>query len=296
VRRDALRVSLGVLLGAGALWFSFRGTSIPDVTAALRDADAAWLVAATAATLVALGGVAHRWQLILLPDPVPYAITLKATVVGQMMNILLPLRLGEVARVFPVSAHARLPLTRVAASVAVEKGLDVAVFGIAAAWLVAASVVPAGLIATERWLIWPLGAVLVLAAVFAAGWFKIRWSVLAWTIAIFILAAAGNQLLFLAFGLSLPLSAGVALLVVLQAGSVPPSLPGRLGIYNYLTVVTLGLYGVDRTQALGYSLALYVVAFAPKLVLGAIVAMDRSWRPSWVTRGAESTDDTEQRG
>jgi uncharacterized membrane protein YbhN (UPF0104 family) len=281
VLRDALRLSLGLLLGAGALWFSFRGTSLSDVTAVLTDVDAGWLIAATVSTLVAVGGVAHRWRLLLLPDLVSNAITLKATLVGQMLNILLPLRLGEVTRVFAVSTHARLPLTRVAASVAVEKALDLGAFGIAAGWLVATSVVPAEIIATERWLMWPLGAVLVLAVIVAVGWFKLRWAVLAWTIAIFLFAAGANQLLFQAFRFSLPLSAGIALLVVLQAGGVPPSLPGRLGIYNYLTVLTLGLYGVDRAQALGYSLALYVVAFAPKLVLGAIVATDRSWRPSW---------------
>ena len=289
--RDALRVSLGVLLGAGALWFSFRGTSIPDVAAVLRNADAAWLAAAMAATLLGLGGVVHRWQLLLLPDRVPYGITLKATLVGQMMNILLPLRLGEVVRVFSVSSHTQLPIARVAGGVAVEKALDLGMFGIAAAWLVAASVVPAGIIATERWLTWPLGAVLILAAVFAAGWFKIRWSVIAWTVAIFILAAAETSCC------SRPSGYRCRYPQASRCWSCCRPAACRLatGAARHLQLpdrATLGLYGVDRTQALGYSLALYVVAYAPKLVFGAIVAMDRSWRPSWATESTASTDDS----
>jgi hypothetical protein len=105
-------------------------------------------------------------------------------------------------------------------------------------------------------------------------------SVLAWTILIFVLAAAGNQLMLRALELQLPISAGFAILVVLQAGSVPPSLPGRLGIYNYLTVLTLGLYGIDRAEAATYSIALYIVAYVPKVILGALVTADPSWRPS----------------
>ena len=54
-----------------------------------------------------------------------------------------------------------------------------------------------------------------------------------------------------------------------------------------LTVLTLGLYGISRPQAATYSIALYVIAYVPKLVLGAILAAaDPTWRPSmdWSSR------------
>ena len=86
---------------------------------------------------------------------------------------------------------------------------------------------------------------------------------------ILLVAALTNYLLFLAFGLELPFVAAVFLLVLTQAGSVPPSLPGKIGIFNYLTVVGLGSYGIDRGTALGYSILLYAVALLPKVILGA---------------------------
>ena len=89
------------------------------------------------------------------------------------------------------------------------------------------------------------------------------------TLAVVAVAASTNYLLFLAFRLRVPLVAALLLLVVLQVGAVPPSLPGRVGIFNYLTVVALSAFGVDRATALAYSIVLYAVALAPKILVGA---------------------------
>jgi hypothetical protein len=106
---------------------------------------------------------------------------------------------------------------------------------------------------------------------FSQGWSARHWlQLLALSVGVLVFPAMANQLLFQAFGLSLPLWSGLLLLLILQVGSVPPSLPGRLGIFNYLTVVTLEWLGVDRVTAVSYSLVLYVIAFVPKLLLGAL--------------------------
>lgn len=276
-----IRVSIGVLIGAASLWLSFRGVSLVEVSSAFRNAHAHWVLAALIVSLVAIGAVVLRWRLLLVPGSPDFSILLKATLIGQMLNILLPLRLGEVARVFAAAKHGGLTMTKVTASLAMEKALDLTVFGVAAGGLVAATLVPGDVLATSRWLVLPVVAGLAIAITFVFGWFRVGPLVIAWTVAIFLLAAAGNQLLMVAFDLLLPWSAAVALLVVLQAGSVPPSLPGRLGVYNYLTVVTLEFYGVDRAAALSYSLGLYIVAYVPKLMLGGLIATDPAWRPSW---------------
>jgi uncharacterized membrane protein YbhN (UPF0104 family) len=274
----AWRIVIGALLGVAGLWLALRGVPRSALGHVLSAADPVWAGAALGATLLALGAVGVRWRLLLLPAAVPTRVLLRATIVGQMLNILLPLRLGEVARVYAASTHGGVSLATVAASVAVEKGLDLAVFGVASVTLVLSALVPAHLLGAGRYLVLPGVAVTGLLVAVAAGYLKVRPRALVWSIVIFGLSAAANQLLLVAFGLALPLSAGVAILVVLQAGSVPPSLPGRIGIYNYLTVVTLGMYGVDRTVAATYSIALYLIAFVPKLILGGLGAVDPAWR------------------
>jgi glycosyltransferase 2 family protein len=306
------------VLGGAGLWLSLRGIPLGDLRASLASADLWWSLAALTATLAALAAVVARWRLLLRPASVGGSLLMRATLVGQMLNVLLPFRLGEVARVYGVTRHSTLGLARVTTSLAIEKALDLAIFAVASAALVATALVPRDAIRAERWLVLPV----VVAVAFGLAVMAVRarigsrlsewlgargplarriggvigdvangldaWrsaghagSALAWTVLIFALAAAANQWLLHAFAIDAPATTGVALLVVLQAGSVPPSLPGRLGIYNYLTVLTLGLYGVNRTQAATYSIALYLIAYAPKLVLGALVAADPSWRPSW---------------
>jgi uncharacterized protein (TIRG00374 family) len=318
------RFVVGGLLGGIGLWLSLRDIPAGAMSTALLSAHPLWIMVALAATLLAVLAVVLRWRLLLLPSAMPVSVLMRATLIGQMVNIVVPFRLGEVARVYAVAGHSDLGVARVSASLAIEKALDLAVFGVASAALVATTLIPANTIRAGRWLV-PLIVVVACSglAAFAVRsrigprlsvWLAARngrvsrwlarviidvsegldaWrsaghamSVLTWTVVIFVLAAAGNQLLLRAFQFNLPLSAGVAL-VVLQAGSVPPSLPGRLGIYNYLTVLTLGLYGVNRAQAAPYSIALYLTAYMPKLLLGAIVAADPSWRPwrNWTTRG-----------
>lgn len=307
----------GALLGGVALWLSLRDISPAVLRSALLSAEPVWAVAALAVTLLALSAVVLRWQLLLRPSHVEIPVLVRATLVGQMLNILLPLRLGEVARVYGVSHHGGPGVARLTASLAIEKALDLAMFGVTAAALVGSALLPRTMLNEGRWLVLPLITIVFLALMTVAvrlrvgarvaSWLSKRgrvagwiarvigdvsngldaWrsaghagAVLAWTVGVFVLAAAANQILLRAFAIDVPLSAGFALLVVLQAGSVPPSLPGRLGIYNYLTVLTLGLYGVHRTEAAPYSIALYVIAYVPKLVLGALVAADPTWRPS----------------
>jgi uncharacterized membrane protein YbhN (UPF0104 family) len=312
------RVLVGAVLGAAGLWLSLRDIPVATLRAALLSAHWGWVMTALAVSLLAVIAVVLRWRVLLQPSTVSPWVLGRATLVGQMLNIVLPFRLGEVARVYTAMGHSSVGVARFTASVAIEKALDLAIFGVTAAVLVASALLPRTALAEGRWLILPVITGVALVAMWLvvrwrllpriASWFAVRggrvgkwiahvvtdvstgldaWrsagharSVLVWTIVIFILAAAGNQLMMRAFDLQLPISAGFAILVVLQAGSVPPSLPGRLGIYNYLTVLTLGLYGVGRTEAATYSLALYCVAYVPKVVVGALVAADPSWRPS----------------
>jgi uncharacterized membrane protein YbhN (UPF0104 family) len=84
-------------------------------------------------------------------------------------------------------------------------------------------------------------------------------------------SASTNYLLFRAFDIPLPFVAALLLLLVLQVGTAPVSTPGNLGVFQYLTVLALGVYAVDGTKALAYSMVLYAVALGPKLVIGAIM-------------------------
>ena len=99
-------------------------------------------------------------------------------------------------------------------------------------------------------------------------------SLLSWT-----LAASTNYLLFKAFGFPLSFAAGALLLVVLQVGIAPPSLPGKLGVFHYLTVLALSFFGITHNAALTYALVLYAVALLSKVLVGGVWLAWLRWRP-----------------
>jgi uncharacterized membrane protein YbhN (UPF0104 family) len=90
------------------------------------------------------------------------------------------------------------------------------------------------------------------------------WSLLIWSMGILV-----NYVVFLVLGLSLPFVAALFLLIVVQVGIAVPSVPGKLGIFQYLCILALTPFGVSKSSALSYSVLLYLVGFGPLLLLGA---------------------------
>ncbi len=311
-RRRAVWLALKTLAASAALWLAFRRVDLPLLWDTLHSASVPWVALSLTTVVLALASAVLRWRILFYPDhhERSWRNLACALVVGQAVNIALPLRLGEVARVYAFSAAEGVAAVRVAATIAVERLADVLMLGVAAAaLLLAAAAIP-------LWLRAP-GQALLVAGAAAAGVVLLlgvrgdlagRWadratrtlparleervrphvhealsglralrspraSLALWTLSAagVALAVATNYLLFVAFGLSLPVIAALFLFVVLVAGNTAVSVPGNLGVFHYLTVLALGVYGVGRDVALAYAIVLYAVALLSKIVLGVLI-------------------------
>jgi glycosyltransferase 2 family protein len=89
-----------------------------------------------------------------------------------------------------------------------------------------------------------------------------------WMAAAWVTALLNNQLVLLAFGIHLPLTASLLVLVVLQAGISIPSIPGRIGVFEYICVLTLGVFGISQSAAFSYGVLLHSLVFIPPTLLG----------------------------
>lgn len=89
---------------------------------------------------------------------------------------------------------------------------------------------------------------------------------------IWLLSILTNYVLFLAFDLKLEWITAVILMIGLQVGITLPGVPGRFGVFQYISVLILGLFKIDQSTSLSYSLVLQVVVLLPLIVLG-ITAM-----------------------
>ena len=89
-----------------------------------------------------------------------------------------------------------------------------------------------------------------------------------WSLAVWLSAAVQFYLVLHAVGLRLPVTAGLLVLCLTSLGMVVPSSPGYVGVFEYLAVLALSLFGVSREGALGYALVLHVLLYVSSSVLG----------------------------
>ena len=105
-----------------------------------------------------------------------------------------------------------------------------------------------------------------------------------WTLLVWLTAWMTNVLVIYAVGNGLEQSGNVLqmawlVLIGLMAGIAVPSIPGRIGVFEYICILTLATFGIEQTQALTYGILLHVVVFLPVLVLGVAALLWISWKP-----------------
>ena len=121
---------LGFVLSAASLYFAFRGIEFAKVVEHVRHANVALLFAAVVAATCTFPLRALRWRPILHPvaPDLPFAPLFSATVIGMMINNVVPVRAGEIARAFALARSTpRVSFPAAFASLAVDRVFDVIV-------------------------------------------------------------------------------------------------------------------------------------------------------------------------
>jgi uncharacterized protein (TIRG00374 family) len=248
------KVALGLGLGAALLALIARGIDLGQFWQALVRADPGWTAAAFLAVLLTTTAKVVRWQQ-LIPPPRPGLPALgKALLIGQMVNALLPVRAGDIARAYVIGQETETGAATALGTIAAEKAYDLAFLllsGAAAALLVPLpswlnvsliGLTAGGILLAILLVAWPerrllswverkadrlpwnagprLLAPLQRALSGMAALRKPRMALvaLAWSAAIWMLATATNYALFRAFALGLDFGAadrvGAALLLL----------------------------------------------------------------------------------
>jgi uncharacterized protein (TIRG00374 family) len=123
--KRALQAAAGVAISAGALWLSLRGKDLDAIWAAMRAGDYRYLLPYVAILLVVHLVRTVRWGLLLRPvAAVPFARLNAVSAVGFMALVLLPFRLGELARPMLIADRRSLRTSVALSSVVVERAAD----------------------------------------------------------------------------------------------------------------------------------------------------------------------------
>ncbi len=162
-RRMWLRWLFGLALGGVFLYLALRGIPLAEALRALREASPGWV--ALALLGVALNNLAKvwRWQVLMAGrgETMPFALGLRAALMGQMFNYVLPARTGDLSRAYLVGVQGAGTVYTLG-TIALEKLLDTLFYGLL--FLLTALLFP-----LPGWVNQSGGALLAAAAVLTAG-------------------------------------------------------------------------------------------------------------------------------
>lgn len=301
------RFWVGVILSLVTLAWLARTTDWAAVGAALRDMDYRWVLLATLLNLISVPLRTLRWRLMFPPDRLPsWRRLLSALLIGQAVNVLMPARLGDLLRASLVGQGST---AYALGTLVIEKALDLLLLAALVVLLLSQVALPAWWRGSGQALVVTAAAALLIVAVMALArrpmlrllgtlearwpqkWARrilaaarqilgsleaLRWPVLlpalACSAGIWLFYAAVNGVLLRAIGEPPSVLAALFVLAVLQLGVAVPSSPGRIGVYHYLCIQALLVFGIGEAPALSYAIALHLISVVLPMVLGAVLA------------------------
>ncbi len=324
------KILLGAAVSAALLIYLFWNVDLHEVAARLVNTRWSFLVASVVLNLGSVWVRGWRWYYLFPPGSQPSHL-FNALMIGYMGNNLLPLRAGEIVRVYVVSRRGQRFWTALA-TIVVERALDGLAVGLIVAALFFVVSIPA-----ELW--WPaavfltvdLSAMTVLAVLaFAPHWCAgiiralfHRWAwveqrlmdilgtmteglrgvraghhflpILLSSVGIWLLLVLAIWTALRAANLNLPLAASWTVMAFLGLGVSLPSSPGFVGVIQAAVVLALALFAVPRTDALSFSLLLHASQFFPITLCGLVLLLIEHVSLSEATRAGGAPVASSQR-
>ncbi len=303
-RQDWKRILPGLAISVVALAVVFYFADLSQVIEALRLADYRLVFLVVLSTLGWLGFRAILWRTLLLEQA-----TLRQTFLtvneGYLINNVLPLRLGEVARAFLLSRKAPPGFLQVFSTVIIERALDMLMaaglllstlpFVVNASWAMQAAIGAGGLVLVglavlyllARYPDWVVRQFKVIArrwptvdrvgseqlSVFLSGLSVLTdgkrfLRAIFWLILNWSVALFQYFVLLRAFYPQAKLLWAAFSLGVVPLGAAAPSSPGALGVLEASMVGALSVFGLDASTALAIAITGHAINYLVTGVIG----------------------------
>ena len=301
------RLFVGLLVSGLTLYLALRNVTFSEVWAAISQADVRFIVLALLCVVVTNLSKTCRWRVLLgeAGKRVPLLELLKSLMVGQMLNTIYPMRIGDLSRAYVIGGIGPGRVFTMG-TVLLEKLLDMFSYSLLVILLILLIRLPAWVSnsAYSFTLVVLIATVAIFILAYRPGYFvhlgervlglmpekfyqytvnRFRSGVASlevlqssaglfrlafWLIIVWVSAILTNFLTMRAMHLQLPWTASLLVLVILQVGIAIPSVPGRLGIFEYMCILALSVFNVDQATALTYGILLHSLVMLPTLLFG----------------------------
>lgn len=299
----------GIAISCICIYFVMRGINFSEVAASFRAMKIEYIIPVIAISLASLYLRSYRWG-VMLKRLVSYDqwTLFKLSSVGFMAIGVLPARLGEFVRPYLVKQHSGVRMSATMATVVLERVFDLLtlmlflfvvlvkislppeIFKAGIIMLTIALIVMTVLIILGtkrdfsaqiigrvlRFLPDRIGAPAArLADSFLEGLQllpdikKTLW-VLLLSLVNWLLVGISTYVLFYAFGMDLSIFNAFAVLAIVALGVMIPAAPGFIGTYHYACVLGLTSFGIAKSEALSYAVALHFLQMVPVILTGLV--------------------------
>jgi uncharacterized protein (TIRG00374 family) len=291
---------LGYGISIACLVWVMHGYPIHDLITTIASLDFRWVFAAVAFDLSVYVCHGWRWKTLLAPV-VRLGLwrTVQSVYIGLFANEVLPLRTGELIRCYLLAHWNNFRISLSFSSAAVERMID-------GFWMVGCFFLTAGFVSgIPRDLMILVQVICGLLAFCAAVLIWIiarkqdahaaigesRWSAtlrhvidglhlmgnlhtLGMTALISLIYLALQVLsvwaLMKAYGLDLSFWVAGGVLAIVRFGTVVPNGPGNVGLFQFVCVLALGLFDVEKNDAKTFSFIMFFALTVPLLIGGAV--------------------------
>lgn len=303
------KVAPGYAIAVLCLIWVFHDVQFKEMTGSMATINWWWIAAAVLFDILGYCCQGLRWSLLL--HPIGHASTFQATqavYAGLFVNEILPMRLGEVLRIYLVSRWARVRFAAVVPSILVERFFDTIWLALAFGITVLTVPLPKYLVDAEAilgvtaiaatllfiylvsrksrggksdsspaWNHWrPVARVSRFLDKMAVGIGEIgrsRFFYTSFAVSFFLLFGQilSFWLVMLACELKLSFWHGAAVFLIVHIGTIIPSAPSNVGTYQFFTVVGLTLFGINKTLATSFSVVVFLILTIPLWAIGMLV-------------------------
>jgi glycosyltransferase 2 family protein len=315
----ALSVGLLISIFAKLDWVAFWKT--------LQNVDFIALLLAWLMIVANIAIRAFRWLIITGRPLKEFAAFWEAGNIGYLGNTIYPARAGEALRIIAIHHFVKLPFGHALSSSLIDRLLDIFILGLLAVLVVTihgGHILSPAIVETLPYLV--AGGVLSLGIIihFAdsiANWidaqtWKGSWTqklkrllhqavdglktlkrpgqlslILLITLGVYVIDAFLRLQIMSAMGWQLPIEAALTVIVFVVAGSLLPSAPGYVGIYQVACVVALGFYHISTAEAVAYSLIMQLSEFIIIIFQGVLSISLRGFNLNTARHEAETSNE-----
>ncbi len=123
-KRNLLKTVPGLLISISFLWYTFKGISFAEIRA-VRLAHPIWILGVLGFTVASYTLRCVRWTRMMLPTGARFGVCARVLMTSLAANNILPLRIGDIMRVFTYAGDLGASPSVILSTVILEKLLDI---------------------------------------------------------------------------------------------------------------------------------------------------------------------------